>query len=415
LEYLRYLRYQSFTIVILSLFFTGCSEPAPPYQCSDPLGCVKLEPEAPLKIGVIQAISGKIAPLGQAQLRGFELALDKREKKLLGHSVEIQLEDTGCTAEGGANAALKIIADPQTMAIFGTTCSGAAVTTSEAMSSAGLTMISGNNSAPFLTSIAGKAAPSWQKGYFRTAANDENAGTVAANYAYSNRGLRKAATINDSDIYTKGLTESFREAFLALGGEMVLESAINKRDSDMLPVLTAVINSEADLLFFPLFQPEANHLLIQARQFPALDRLLLIGSGALVEKSFLEAVGESARGMCFVGPETPHGLKVDEMNQRYKDLFGEEPAVSYYLSAYDAAELLFSSIEKAVIHTESKTLYLGRQKLRDVLYESIDMQGVTGPLSCNQFGDCASAPFNVLLLEDPAQGLRGLEANIVYP
>ena len=49
----------------------------------------------------------------------------------------------------------------------------------------------------------------------------------------------------------------------------------------MLPVLTAVINSGAELIFFPLFQPEGNHLLIQARQLPELARTTLMSDGTL--------------------------------------------------------------------------------------------------------------------------------------
>jgi len=406
-----------FAFVVIFYFITllaGCNKPEPAFTCTDPLGCVDVAPGEPIQIGVLQAISGDVAPLGQAQIRGLELALDKKNGKLLGHQVVLQVEDTGCTAEGGANAALKIIANPQTIAIFGTTCSGAAATAAQAMSDAGLTMVSGNNSAPFLTSIAGRPAPNWQDGYFRTAQNEENAGRAAAGYAYRKLGLRRAATINDNDIYTRGLTESFKKAFVELGGEIVLDTAINKGETQMLPVLTAVINSKADLLFFPLFQPEGNHLLLQARELPALRNTLLISDGALIEKTFLEAVGEAARGMCFVGPVQPAGPAVDRMTLTYRAKFKEDPAVSYYLSGYDAASLLFHAIEKAAVRDRNGMLHIGRRKLRETLYGTKTFKGVTGILSCDQFGDCGRSSFHVLRLDDPSLGLKGLEENIVF-
>ncbi len=403
-------------IVLCSFFalLAGCNKPEPSFTCTDPLGCVDVAPGEPIQIGVLQAVSGDVAPLGQAQIRGLKLALDKRKGTILGHPIALQIEDTGCTAVGGANAALKIIANPQTVAIFGTTCSGAAATAAQAMSDAGLTMISGNNSAPFLTSIAGRPAPNWQEGYFRTAPNEENAGRAAAGYAYQQLGLRKAATINDNDIYTRGLTESFKKAFVELGGTIVLDTAINKGETQMLPVLTAVINSKADLLFFPLFQPEGNHLLLQARQLPALEKTLLISGGALIEKTFLEAVGDAARGMCFVGPVQPAGPAVERMALAYKAKFKEEPTVSYYLSGYDAASLLFHAIEKTAVRDRNGTLHIGRRKLRDTLYATKTFKGVTGILSCDQFGDCSRSSFHVLRLDDPSRGLKGLEANVVF-
>ena len=144
--------------------FFSCGGQAPFFECTDTLGCVHVEPGDPLKIGVLQALSGKVAPLGMEQIRGIELAIDQKNGQVLGHSFFLQKEDTGCTSEGGANAVLKILADPQTIAIFGTTCFGAARTADHAMSEAGLVMISGSNSAPFLTSIGGKAAPDWHWG-----------------------------------------------------------------------------------------------------------------------------------------------------------------------------------------------------------------------------------------------------------
>jgi branched-chain amino acid transport system substrate-binding protein len=409
--------------ILCSLFISGCLavtllscnkyEPIP--DCTDPLGCLEIAPEDPIKIGVIQALSGKISSLGQAQIRGLNLALDNRKGEILGHPVALQIEDTGCTAEGGANAALKIIADPQTAAIFGTTCSGAAATASQAMSAANLTMISGNNSAPFLTSIAGHPAPNWQAGYFRTANNEQNAGNAAAGYVFQKLGLHKAAIINDNDIYTKGLTESFKKAFVELGGEIVLDAAVNKGESQMLPVLTAVVNSKAELIFFPLFQPEGNHLLLQARKVPGLEKTLLISDGALIEKSFLEAVGDAAKGMCFVGPTRPNGPAVDQLTAAYIAKYHEEPPVSYFLSAYDAADLLFQAIEQAAILDADGTVQIGRQKIRDILYATKTFKGVTGTLSCDQFGDCAKPSFQVLRLDDPSLGVKGLEENVVFP
>lgn len=410
----RNILFTIFTLILSSLL-TGCTTQEPTFECNDELGCVSIAKDAPIKIGVLQAISGDIAPLGEAQIRGLELALEKRGGRIFGHPVKLQTEDTGCTSEGGANAALRIIANPQSVAIFGTTCSGAAATAAKVMSDAGLSMVSGNNSAPFLTSIAGKKAPSWQPGYFRTAPNEEHAGAVAAAFVFHEHGIKRAATINDTDIYTRGLTESFQKAFIEYGGEIVLDTAVNKGDSQMLPVLTAVVNSSAEALFFPLFQPEGNHLLLQARKLPSLAQTLLISNGALIQKSFIEMVGELGKGMYFVGPAMPTGDAVEQLRSAYLKKYNEKPSVSYYLSGFDAADLLLHAIETSAQQGKDGTLYVGRQKLRATLYAITKHKGVTGELTCDQFGDCAQPAFKVLRLDDPKLGLKGLEKNIVYP
>lgn len=407
---------RSFLLFILILFcFIGCgTEKKSDFQCTDPLGCVSLGPDESVKIGVLQALYGKVATLGQEQIRGLELALDDRKGKVLNRPVVLQKEDTGCTAEGGANAALKIIADPKHVAIFGTTCSGAAATASKAMSDAGLTMVSGNNSAPFLTSIAGKKAPNWQKGYFRTASNEENSGKAAALFAYDILGIRKAASINDGDIYTRGLTDGFNEAFSSLGGQIVLNTSVNKGDTQMEPVLTAVSNSEAELLFFPLFQPEGNHILFQAREMKSFYNVVLMSNGALIDESFLNAVGDKGLGMYFVGPASYEGESVDRLEQKYLAKYNEAPSVFYFISGYDAAGLLFESIEKAAVKEADGTVHIGRSKLREVLYATQGYQGATGTLTCDEFGDCARPRFNILRFEDVSKGLEGLKSNVQF-
>ena len=408
--------FSRFMVMVLPVvvIMAGCEKKLPEFECRDEIGCVSLSPGDPVKIGVLQAVSGKVATLGREQIRGLELAVAERRGQLLGRRIVFQQEDTGCTAEGGANAVLKIIADPKFIAIFGTTCSGAAATASKAMSDAGLTMVSGNNSAPFLTAVADRRAPNWQEGYFRTAGNEEHSGKAAAIYAYMELGIRRAATINDGDIYTKGLTDGFIKAFETLGGDIVLNTAVNKGDRQMKPVLTAVLNADAQMLFFPLFQPEGNYILLQTREIDTFRDIVLMGGGALIDNTFLNMVGDKAKGMYFVGPASLKNKDADSLLEKYRETFKTPPSVFYFLSGYDAANLLFQSIEKAAVTGEDGTLHIGRRALRDMLYSTRDFNGVTGSLSCDEFGDCAPPRFNVLQLEDVAAGLEGLRSNVKF-
>ncbi|WP_170923651.1 branched-chain amino acid ABC transporter substrate-binding protein [Desulfocicer vacuolatum] len=368
-----------------------------------------------MKIGILQALTGKVASIGKGQIRGIELALEDRNGKVAGHDVLFQIEDTGCSPEGGANAVLKILADPEQIAILGTTCSGAAATVSRAMSSAGFTMVSGNNSATFLTAIGGRRAPQWQPGYFRTAPNEENAGKAAAMYAAKVLGVSKAAVINDGDIYTQGLTHSFVKMFKGLGGKVVLDTAINKGDKEMAPVLTATINSGAEFLFCPLFQPEGNYILLKTREMSGFENIPVMSAGALIDRSFLNAVGEKARGMYFVGPSSPATSITKELGKKYTLKYGAPPSTSYYLSAYDAATLLFEAIEKVAVpgHVPG-TLYIGRQALRKTLYGIKKFKGATGLLTCDEFGDCGDPAFDVFRMDEPSLGMEGLLLNVQF-
>lgn len=401
--------------VISTVFLsTGCDRPKPRFECPDSIGCVDVAAGEPIKIGVLQALSGKVTPLGLEQVRGIDLAIDRRHGNLLGHAVLLQIEDAGCTGEGGANAALKIIADPQTVAILGTTCSGEAATASKVMSDAGLVMISGNNSAPYLTAIAGERAPNWQPGYFRTAPNEESSGKAAAKFAFYELGVRKAATIHDGDIYTRGLAEGFQQAFQKFGGEIVLSTSVNKGDQEMRPVLTAVLNSGARLLFFPLFQPEGNHVLLQARKTPGFENIILMSDGSLIESSFIDAVKDQGTGLYFVGPSQPDSPDAEVLASDYEAKFKISPSANYYLNAFDAAGLLLQAIENVAIRDPDGSLHIGRQALRNALYATRGYKGVSGSLTCDEFGDCAVAVFDILRLDHPEAGLQGLLSNVLF-
>jgi branched-chain amino acid transport system substrate-binding protein len=76
--------------------------------------------------------------------------------------------------------------------------------------------------------------------------------------------------------------------------------------------------------------------------------------------------------------------------------------------------LLLSTIESVAVQDQDGTLHIGRQALRDALYATIGFQGLTGALSCDEYGDCGVARFKVVRLDDPAAGLLGLESNVVY-
>ena len=387
------------------------------FACKDPIGCVTIAPGEPVRLGMLQALSGKVAPLGIGQVRGMELALTDRGHQILGHAVELRTEDTGCSGEGGTVAAMKIVSDSKYIAIFGTTCSSSGATAAKVMSEAGLVMVSGNNSAPFLTSVNGKYAPNWQPGYFRTAQNEEHSGKAAAFFAFEKLGLRKAATVNDGDIYTRGLTDGFRQKFEELGGEIVFASSAGKGESNMEPLITGVKNSGAEILFFPLFQPEGNLVVREFRKQKEMEfqKIILMSDGALIEKTFLADMGKEAEGMYFVGPASPPETpEVQRLNSAYREKYGESPHNSYYLNAYDAANLLFAAIEKTAFREEDGTLHIGRQALRDELYATRDFPGVTGLLGCDRFGDCIPPAFNILRLNDAEKGMKGLESNVLY-
>ncbi len=408
-------RRKSFVLLLfVALLLAGCKPTPPPFECTDAIGCVEVAPGQPIRIGALQALSGTMARNGQDNLRAVELALDDRDGELLGHPIELKAEDSLCSKEGGSTAASKMVADPGIVGIIGPTCSGAAASAMVVLSEAGLVMISGSSTAPSLTSVAGEPGPDWQPGFFRTAQNDALSGRVAAIFAFQVFAVTEAATLDDGDPYTRGLANTFQTAFTDLGGEVVLAAGVNKGDTEMGPVLTAVARSGAKLLYFPVFPPEGDYIILQAREVEGLEYITLMSAEGLYQESTIEAVGEAGVGVHLVIPATPEGPARDALLAKYEAKYGEVPEAVYYAHTYDAANLLLDAIETVAVREQDGTLYIGRQALRDTLYATTGYQGLTGSLTCDEYGDCGVARFQVVRLDDPAAGLDGLAANIVY-
>lgn len=401
-------------LVCFTLLLSACKAPDPPFVCSDPIGCVTMASGEPFRIGVLQALSGTADSIGTLQARGIQLALAKRNNQLLGHPVELQIEDARCSSEGGTIAAMKIVADPRIVATLGTSCSGAAITASKVISDAGLVMVSGLNTAPSLTAVDGQRGSHSQPGYFRTIPNDKIMIQAEATFIYQELGVTKIATIDDGDLFTHSHAEALARAFTKMGGEVVLAATIDKGGTNMHPVLTAVALSGAELLFIPLFQAEGSLLVRKSSEVEGLQDIKILAADPLFSETFIESVQTAAAGMYFIANLAPETPAYTELVSKYTAKYDDSPEKHTFGYAYDAANILFNAIERAAIQEKNGTLYIGRHALRDALHSTADFDGIMGRLTCDAFGDCASGSLNIVHFDDIAAGFEGLTANVIY-
>jgi len=380
-------------LVVAGLTLASCGGSA--FECDDPLGCVTYEDGDPIRIASALVISGPNTDLGTDSQYGVEIAIDF-QSEIMGHSIELQAEDDGCSAEGGQTAGQKIVADPSIVAVVGTSCSGAGVPMSKVVSEAGYTMISPSNTAPSLTDPELHEA-----GYLRTAHNDKVQGAAMADFAYNVLGLKTAATIHDGDPYTEGLARVFADSFEELGGTIVAFTAVNKGDTDMRPVLTAVAAAgPPEFLYYPVFTAEGGFLTKQAKEVAGLENTVLAAADGMISAAAIEAVGEAGEGMYFSGPDLSFsGGVYDEFLAKYVETYGSEPISVFHAHAFDATNMIFACIEKVGVE-DGGALHIGRQALRDCLFATKDFQGITGNLSCDQYGDCADPKISVSQLQN---------------
>jgi branched-chain amino acid transport system substrate-binding protein len=381
---------------------------------ADEFGCVEIAAGDPIEIASLQSISGETASLGTDQVRAIEIAIADRGGELLGHPVELVSEDDGCDAAVGTTAAQRIVSNPQIVGVLGTSCSGAAVPSSEIFAGEGIVMISGSNTSPSLTSdLAGTEAPDHQPNYFRTAHNDIIQGLAAATYAVDSLGVTQAATVHDGDPYTQGLANAFAVAFEELGGTITLATAVNPGDTDMRPVLTEIAASEPELIFMPIFQPEADFIAQQSKEIEGLeDSETLMGADGLLSDTFIEL--PDTEGMYFSGPAVIEGGAYDEFVAKYEEAYGEPPIQAFHAHSYDAANILMDAIEAVAVDDGSGNLTISRTALIDAVAGTSGFEGLTGALTCDEFGDCADPEIDIVQNSEDAVSIIDVRANVLF-
>lgn len=383
------------------------------------LGEVTVSAGDAIQIRSLNAISGDVAFLGVPNENGIRMAVEDYGQI---HGFDVDLGaglDDLCSADGGQAAAQIIVADEQVIGVIGTSCSGAATAASPLISEAGMVMISGSNTSPALTSdLAGTAGSAYHAGYYRTAHNDLYQGAAAANFALEVLGVTSAAAIHDGDPYTEGLAQAFADAFEAGGGTITVFTAVNKGDTDMVPVLTEVAASGPEMLFFPIFQPEGDFIIQQAGSVAGMSGITMMAADGLLNSDYL-ALAES-EDMFFSGPDTRYG---DNANQStgelaadvladYEAEFGEVPAAPFWAHSYDAAVLLLDAIAHAS-YMDGDDLVIDRAGVREHLNSVSDYEGLIGTMTCDAFGDCGSQKITVIQNTDITDYVASTE-NVVY-
>jgi ABC-type transport system substrate-binding protein/ABC-type branched-subunit amino acid transport system substrate-binding protein len=371
------------------------TEAAAPTTVEDEWGVVTVKQGDPIKIGFAAGLSGAgIDALGIDEERGAELA-NAAQSEVKGFKVELQVEDSGCNAEGGQTVATKFVADPQIAAVVGHMCSSSCTPAADIYSQNHYSMVSPSCTAPSLT------GPGTGTDIFnRTAWNDTIQGPAAAQFVYNDLGVSKVATIHDGSPYAEQLGAEFSKAFEALGGQIVAAEAVNVGDTDMRPVLTRIKANEPELIYFSAFPAEGAFIRTQMADV-GMEDVLMMGADGIRAQSFIDGAGEAAEGVYASAADIAEaGPGLQDFLVKYKDTYGEDPIAPFHAHAYDAYMMILDAIDRAAVVDQDGNLLIGRKALRDAIRSTTDFQGLTGTLTCSENGDCGRGVVAVSVVQN---------------
>ncbi len=407
-------------LLLLALVTPACAagNEVEPHLGDGSLGLIEVIPGRQIQIRAFYTNGGDLSLFGNSTEKAIVFAVEDYGP-IKGFQVDLGegLDDT-CASMGGVAGAQVIVAQGDVAGVIGTNCSIAAAEASPLLTKAGMVLISPGNTAPSLTSdLSGNEGSNHFPGYYRTAHNDLIQGESVAHFLNGD-GVMTAAVVHDGGPYTMGLATAFSNAFAEHGGTITGTWEVDRQDEDLVPVLTEIAAGEPEALFFPLFWPTGRYLVERAAEMPGFSEMVLATADGLLNDDFLSL--PQSDGAYVSGPDTRFG---DNRNQstgrtaaaliaRFEEVDGHAPTGTFWGHAYDATSLLLDAIA-AASYLDGGTLVIDRAGIREHLHSVSGYEGVTGVLSCDEFGDCGGSGVVIYQNVDPSD-VAATRENVVF-
>jgi len=294
----------------------------------------------PIKIGVVNMLTGPLAEGGSFQVNGLQLALEDVNKAggILGRPVELRTEDNASTNPGTVLAFSKLFTDPAIKAIVGPIASTQIQAASPAIAKAGIpTMIGGTD--PSLTRVNNK----W---VFRARPNDLYSSKVIADFGVNTLKLKKWAIVHATDAFGQGGAKALTEALQALGVTPVLDQGYTSNSQDFTPIVLAVKKSGADVLGTYMTIPADQAIF--AKQLRQLGvNIEWVGSPTTATVTTRTLGGAALYGTYAVADFNAEANEAArEFARRYRERFGIDPD-GFASWSYDALQILALAMNSA--------------------------------------------------------------------
>jgi len=357
-------------LFLMTALVVGCGQSKPADQSQDATGSEEVN------IGVNYELTGAVATYGTNTKNGILLAFEEINAKggvLGGKKINPIVLDNGSKKEEAMSVAAKLVTVNKVVALLGPATTG---------NTLAAVPVATDNKVPLLTTSATNPDvtfdPQTQKVreyIFRNCFIDPPQAIVAANFATSTLGAKKAAIFYDNtNDYSKGLYQVFKEEFNKLGGQVVEEESFLEGDQDFRPALTRFKNAGVDLVYAPAYYEQVGKIINQAREL-GLD-VPMMGADGWDSPELADFAGgaDNLKDTYFTNHYSSNdpSPKVQNFAKAYKEKYGSEPD-SFAALGYDAAYLLADAINRA-----------GKaepEAIRQALEDTKDFEGVTGKMS----------------------------------
>lgn len=320
-------------------------------------------------IGHYASLTGAEATFGISTDNGIKLALEERNAAggVKGRKAKLITYDNQGKPEETSAVVTRLIDQDKVTAVLGEVASSRSLVGAPICQRKGVPMITPSSTNPDVTTFGDMIS--------RVCYIDPFQGKVNASFAINHLKKTKGAVLyNRAQAYSSGLNTNFKEAFAAMGGQVVSEQAFGDGDNDFSAQLAAIREAKPDFIFVPVYYTEIVNIAKQARGMGM--KLPLIGADGW-DSPELKNAGDTLNG-CYFSNHYSHEDQRPEVQQfvkTYKEKFGVVPDGLAALG-YDAARLLFDAMDR------SSSLH--GKELAGAIAATKDFKGVTGGITIDK-------------------------------
>ena len=287
---------------------------------------------APVKIGIINSLTGPEAPIGEDLSNGYKLAIEDLKKQ---KNVDVQViweDDTG-KPQVGISAMEKLATRDNVAGVCGAYTS--AVTSVVAKTAE-------RYKVPMINPVASKEEITRQgyKYVFRVSATTNDYAQVLLDMALSQGQLKTIAVLNENTDFGVSGGRSAKEYAEKKGLKEVFHEAYSKGSPDYRSTLVNVKNANAEIVFMVSYVADAILLMRQSREI-GLKPTAFLGAGAGFSNVQFAKENEISNGI-FSSTQWTSAVNwpgAKEFAKTYQQRYGK-PATYHAATAYTALWIL---------------------------------------------------------------------------
>jgi len=338
-----------------------------------------------IKIGVFAPESGTNAAAGIDIINAVKLAVANVNKAggVLGQQLEVDAQDSPCSAQVAVQAAQKLVSDG-VAAVVGPYCSSDAIPASTIYHRAGLAMVTSAATNPKLT----------EQGFndiFRTIGRDDQQGVFVANVIATKLHAKRVAIIHDNSTYAKGLAQQTQIALGKYpGAKIVFFDALTSGGLDFSSLLTRVRALKPDVTYFTGYYADGGLLVKQFVQLGVSGQFMAGDSNN--DPTFIKLAGSAAEKAIIDTAPIPQLIPAAAgFVKQFTATYHVGPG-AYSGYTYDATNVVIDAIKRAKSASPAAIV--------QALAKTKNFPGITGPITFNSKGDRTQIQYIIVVVRN---------------